>query len=165
MEELCREMVFSRSLPPKEKNRKGKKENLTYQIRNRGELAEGWYDPAMLDRARKSAEENPPPLSSSRPPAASRNSPDYSRGVSEGGQADPPREGDHDEGGDDDDEDYGPSLPRFDPRARGGPSSGPTIPTMQDLDLRKGTLLICTFLYFALSFDPVIQSHWGFAYH
>ncbi|PKY08198.1 hypothetical protein P168DRAFT_294309 [Aspergillus campestris IBT 28561] len=109
---------------------------------NRGELAEGWYDPAMLDRARKSAQENPPPLSSSRrPPPASRNSPDYNRGVSEGGEA-PAPEGNRigeDEGGDDDDddEDYGPSLPRFDPRARGGPSSGPTIPTMQDLDLRK----------------------------
>lgn len=99
----------------------------------------------MLDRARKSAQEHPP-LSSSlsrRPPAASRNSPDYNRGVSEGG-VDPVSERNKIDGGDDDDdedEDYGPSLPRFDPRTRGGPSSGPTIPTMQDLDLRKGMLL------------------------
>lgn len=41
---------------------------------------------------------------------------------------------------DDDEEDYGPNLPHtaLQMNKHGGPSSGPTIPTMQDLELRKG---------------------------
>lgn len=38
---------------------------------------------------------------------------------------------------DEDDDEYGPVLPSTSGRG-GGPSSGPTIPTMQDLELRKG---------------------------
>jgi hypothetical protein len=39
---------------------------------------------------------------------------------------------------DDDDDEYGPNLPSTHPRP--GPSSGPTIPTTQDLELRKGAI-------------------------
>lgn len=43
---------------------------------------------------------------------------------------------------DGDEEDYGPNLPQttLQTNKHGGPSSGPTIPTMQDLELRKGEL-------------------------
>lgn len=89
--------------------------------RNRGELAEGWYDPATLEKARRSAAEQP---SSDRPRA----SPDY-------GRAGPAEEVPTAE--DDEDEDYGPMLP--DPNSmREVTHSGPTIPSMQDLELKRG---------------------------
>lgn len=50
-------------------------------------------------------------------------------------------EADNDE--EDDEEDYGPNLPsELQITKPGGPSSGPAIPTMQDLDFRKGTPFI-----------------------
>jgi len=43
----------------------------------------------------------------------------------------------------DDDEDYGPNLPSgLHVTKPSGPSSGPAIPTMQDLELRKGMVSI-----------------------
>lgn len=56
------------------------------------------------------------------------------------GQDRPATSADHDEEEEeenDDDDEYGPNLPHTAPRL--GPSSGPTIPTTQDLQLRKGT--------------------------
>ncbi|EKV05847.1 peroxisomal membrane anchor protein conserved region-domain-containing protein [Penicillium digitatum] len=96
---------------------------------NRGELAEGWYDPVTLDKARRSAEEEP-----AAGPRGGRESPDYTRGQRATGKAprDPPV-GNDDE---DDDDEYGPSLPQAG-SGRGGPQVGPTIPTMQDLELKR----------------------------
>jgi hypothetical protein len=74
--------------------------------RNRGELAEGWYDPATLDKARRSAEEEP-----AAGPRGGRESPDYTqaqRATSEAPQ-NPPVGDDDDE---DEDDEYGPSLPQ-----------------------------------------------------
>ncbi|KAJ5808202.1 hypothetical protein N7474_009471 [Penicillium riverlandense] len=95
---------------------------------NRGELAEGWYDPATLDKARKSAAEQPMP-GPSRGRAASS---DYTKGGTEA----PERPA----GEDDEDEDYGPALPHSGLEGRygrGAPHSGPTIPNMQDLELKR----------------------------
>ncbi|OOQ91790.1 hypothetical protein PEBR_09509 [Penicillium brasilianum] len=93
---------------------------------NHGELAEGWYDPATLERARQSAAEY-------QPGPTERASPEYGRGESSrntGAAAQPA--GDDDE----DDEEYGPTLP-VPGSIRDVTHSGPTIPNMQDLELKR----------------------------
>ncbi|KAJ5158450.1 uncharacterized protein N7500_008101 [Penicillium coprophilum] len=97
---------------------------------NRGELAEGWYDPVTLDKARKNAEQE---LEAG--PRGGRESPDYTRGERAAAQPtqNPPVDDDDD---DDEDDEYGPTLPQTGP-GRGGPRSGPAIPTMQDLELKR----------------------------
>lgn len=79
-----------------------------------------------------------------------RASPDY-----EGG-ADPEKDGMNDVD-EDDDEDYGPNLPsRLQMPKSGGPSSSPAIPTMQDLELRKGMVLsILSQTYPMLTYPPI----------
>ncbi|CEL07944.1 hypothetical protein ASPCAL11098 [Aspergillus calidoustus] len=88
---------------------------------NRGELAEGWYDPSTLEKAQKSAASVGP-----------RDSPNYQRPVHEAGTERSQTHGDEYNTGveEDGDDEYGP-MPHY------GPAAGPTIPTMQDLDLRK----------------------------
>ncbi|RJE23557.1 hypothetical protein PHISCL_04100 [Aspergillus sclerotialis] len=85
---------------------------------NRGELAEGWYDPSTLAKARRAVadEQAPPP-----------------RGITmEKKEGTPATENDN---SDEEDDEYGPYLPSR--QGLPGQSSGPTIPTMQDLQLRK----------------------------
>ncbi|KAI3158949.1 hypothetical protein DTO046C5_7059 [Penicillium roqueforti] len=98
---------------------------------NRGELAEGWYDPVTLDKARQHAEEEP-----TAGPRGGRESPDYTQGQRATGETlqDPPIGDDDDE--EDGDDEYGPSLPKAG-SGRGGPRAGPAIPTMQDLELKR----------------------------
>ncbi|CAG8119561.1 unnamed protein product [Penicillium olsonii] len=98
---------------------------------NRGELAEGWYDPATLNRARENFE--PQPAESK----GQRESPDYTQGERETGVAQETQSGGADE--EEDDDDYGPSLPQAGP-ARVG-FMGPTIPRMQDLELKRETAI------------------------
>lgn len=96
--------------------------------RNRGELAEGWYDPATLQKARQNAVEQPMADHQA-------GSPDYGRGVRRE-HGDP---GEIPTAEDDEDEEYGPTLPH--PNAvRDVTHSGPTIPNMQDLELKRGKL-------------------------
>ncbi|PLB53006.1 hypothetical protein P170DRAFT_454210 [Aspergillus steynii IBT 23096] len=110
---------------------------------NRGLLAEGWYDPSTLEKARREAESHPP-VPSSR--GQFRGSPDYedprdeTAGASSNANLrDPEVQGDAAEDDDnDDDDDYGPGLPtRYGLSLTGHQNSGPSIPTMQDLDLRN----------------------------
>lgn len=56
----------------------------------------------------------------------------------------PMSQNDDDNGGDEDD--YGPKLPSGVVTSR-GPLSGPTVPNLQDLDLRRGTSSFGQFLY------------------
>ncbi|KAK2749273.1 hypothetical protein FQN55_003595 [Onygenales sp. PD_40] len=131
---------------------------------NRGELAEGWYDPSTLERARGSyAYANDNDKVTEHP--APRASPEYdeyanargSKSARAGGDTSPSRspsatpqrhhaipDHDHyeDEDEDEDEESYGPILPTTTATAStpitpnpSGPS-GPTIPTTQDLQLR-----------------------------
>ena len=89
-------------------------------MRNRGELAEGWYDPATLNKAQASAAQNDESLE----PLAIRESPDYGPSI--------PQENS--------DEDLvGPSLPNQE-LAIGTRSKnpGPGIPNLQDLELQRG---------------------------
>ncbi|KAJ5648277.1 hypothetical protein N7490_004649 [Penicillium lividum] len=96
---------------------------------NRAELAEGWYDPATLQRARESMAERPPPLE------RERRSPDYARGGhNDTVDSKAPLTAEEDD--DDDDEEYGPKLPH--PNSSRDPThSGPTIPRLQDLELKR----------------------------
>ena len=86
-------------------------EGRTDTPRNRGDLAEGWYDPATLAKARRGVDE----------PTGRSTSWRESRDVSDDNE--------------DDDDEYGPTLPGL---ARPGDRSGPTIPSMQDLEMRNG---------------------------
>lgn len=87
-------------------------------MRNRGELAEGWYDPVTLRKAQASA------ASTAR----------MAR------QYEPSGEGHQDgEGDSSDDDDVGPALPSDYTVIKEGKRSGPAIPNLQDLELRRGT--------------------------
>ncbi|KAL4979296.1 hypothetical protein BDW66DRAFT_111320 [Aspergillus desertorum] len=91
---------------------------------NRGELAEGWYDPATLEKARNASAVAPAPGDSYKTVREGRH------------QGIVPSAGDGaDEQGEGDDDEYGP-MPQYD-SSRGGRAPGPTIPSMQDLQLRK----------------------------
>ena len=101
-------------------------------VRNRGELAEGWYDPATLQKAIKSAAETNAP---SRTPARRRASPDYGS-QPENDKATTESSNDDD---DNDNDDIGPALPNADSKPHKHHRSGPAIPSLQDLELRRGT--------------------------
>ncbi|KAL3466630.1 hypothetical protein BJX64DRAFT_249509 [Aspergillus heterothallicus] len=101
---------------------------------NRGELAEGWYDPSTLAKAQTS-------ISAAGP---SRDSPTYRISAGEPkGERSPMRDDGVDGDGKDhdDDDEYGP-MPDYGSLSRGGgPIAGPTIPNMQDLELRNETAI------------------------
>ncbi|KAI4281489.1 MAG: hypothetical protein L6R38_003659 [Xanthoria sp. 2 TBL-2021] len=87
---------------------------------NRGELAEGWYDPQTLRKAQSAAND---PITPSRPSIPAKSSQDD---VIED---------------DEDDDGYGPALPsksdqRIE-RARTLKQSGPSIPNLHDLELQR----------------------------
>lgn len=97
-------------------------------LRNRGELAEGWYDPSTLKKAKERSTEDPPntvEVDNARQ-SRRRNSPDYREGGAD-------RE--EEEEVDDEDDDYGPSLPGL---GKGkGRRAGPGIPNVQDLQVKR----------------------------
>ena len=104
--------------------RSPKNSMLTF-VRNRGELAEGWYDPATLQKATESAAKSSNETASGR-----RASPDYGS---------PPKDT-HGSADSSDEDDFGPALPGTQPKHMNHTHrSGPTIPTLQDLELQRGT--------------------------
>ncbi|KAF7116001.1 hypothetical protein CNMCM5793_003834 [Aspergillus hiratsukae] len=107
---------------------------------NRGELAEGWYDPSTLEKARRNASEHPPVSG----PGRRHDSPEYEQGgrgkdADTGDASERTARQNEREFVSEDEDDYGPILPHHElsARGRGGPLAGPTIPTTQDLELRK----------------------------
>jgi len=103
---------------------------LTY-VRNRGELAEGWYDPATLHKATDSATRDIP---SRRDSTCRRRSSDYG----DTARRDTPKVESSD------DEDIGPALPGGERTSLSrGHQSGPAIPNMQDLELQRGLFSFC----------------------
>lgn len=92
-------------------------------MRNRGELAEGWYDPATLQKAQVSAASNAVNTErQSRP----RDSPSYgsARGAEESS---------------DDEDVVGPTMPSFGRQVyKSDKRPGPKIPNLQDLELQRG---------------------------
>jgi len=88
-------------------------------VRNRGELAEGWYDPATLRKAQASAASTSTAASSK---DVERPSSDYDRGNASS-----------------DDDGPGPALPsRGHETYNESKKSGPAIPSLQDLELQRG---------------------------
>lgn len=98
-------------------------------VRNRGELAEGWYDPSTREKA----------IESSKEPAHVPKNEDYKPQ-----DAQPhARQQDARPGDDSSDDDVvGPALPSNEPRRRGhgGRRAGPAIPNLQELELQRGIL-------------------------
>lgn len=95
-------------------------------MRNRGELAEGWYDPDTKRKADESAH--------NRPDIPQQQQEDHASNYEE----DTPEIDDDRKGKDEESEDdaVGPPLPgELDRRSR---AAGPAIPSMQDLELRRG---------------------------
>ena len=96
-------------------------------MRNRGELAEGWYDPATLQKATSSSAKTSTPNETTR---GRRASPDYGN---------PPNDT-HVSVESSDEDDIGPALPSTQMKhVNQTHQSGPTIPTLQDLELQRGT--------------------------
>ncbi len=88
-------------------------------VRNRGELAEGWYDPTTLQKAQASAAStsNTDSVKGMRRP-----SPEYNKENESSGDDGP-----------------GPALPNRDKtNHKGNKRSGPAIPNHQDLELQRG---------------------------
>lgn len=120
-------------------------------MRNRGELAEGWYDPSTLEKARTSSNSHrasPPVRDRTRSPSEpAPRTRDESMGETSGSRMDLDRVEDY-EDEDEDEESYGPRLPQqqqqlsntrdSNPRNQYG-KSGPTIPKTEDLQIQRGT--------------------------
>ena len=91
-------------------------------VRNRGDLAEGWYDPATLQKARASTASA---SSIAEPERRLRGSPQYGSppGAEESSEEDI----------------VGPTLPGQEISIhRSNKRAGPAIPNLQDLELRRG---------------------------
>ncbi|KAH7175885.1 hypothetical protein EDB81DRAFT_27585 [Dactylonectria macrodidyma] len=86
---------------------------------NRGELAEGWYDPEMFARVTGADLDNPRRT--------------YLKAKDDVQQHDVSDVAEERRDGSEEDDDYGPVLPSRDPNRRAGPG----IPTMTDLSLRN----------------------------
>ncbi|KAL4779172.1 hypothetical protein BJX76DRAFT_98728 [Aspergillus varians] len=103
---------------------------------NRGELAEGWYDPATLEKARSAAVAAPTDSYGNADVQRRRDA--VPGAVDEDGKEKGEKLGDD---YDDDDDEYGP-MPQYGFSGQGGGRApGPAIPTMQDLELRKETAM------------------------
>ncbi|KAI0386290.1 hypothetical protein F5Y04DRAFT_289972 [Hypomontagnella monticulosa] len=94
---------------------------------NRGDLAEGWYDPAMLAEAKNTgagahARDNREERTESPPPHSRRGDRDSAPSEEE-------------EEGEEEDDEYGPTLPPGSTRTSG--KHGPGIPTLQDLSAQR----------------------------
>lgn len=114
---------------------------------NRGELAEGWYEPGTFERAKKAAEEEG--LGEPAPRAPADGEDEFGRvkrrGRGEPGwkseargednqEEEPQRKQDRD---DSDRDDYGPALPGQGAQVSRYKRAGPTIPNMEDLELKR----------------------------
>ena len=91
-------------------------------VRNRGDLAEGWYDPATLQKAQGSAASA---SSIAEPERRPRGLPQYGSptGAEESSEEDI----------------VGPTLPgQHNSIHRSNKRAGPAIPNLQDLELRRG---------------------------
>jgi hypothetical protein len=99
-------------------------------MRNRGELAEGWYDPSTLQKAIAST----PKLSATARDVNPREQSHRPR--EEAWREEQPRRGMSDSSSDSEDS-VGPVLPGKASRSRAS-RVGPSIPNMDDLELQKG---------------------------
>ncbi|KAL1958249.1 hypothetical protein VTO42DRAFT_4757 [Malbranchea cinnamomea] len=109
---------------------------------NRGELAEGWYDPVTLEKAQRNityySDTFPSEDSRSRTSSIHGDQWRESRATSRPSErTESPERDKNTEERMEEDEGYGPQLPSEQLRRLTDQKSGPTIPTMQDLQLRR----------------------------
>lgn len=105
---------------------------LTY-LRNRGELAEGWYDPETLQKATQNTQAAEVADDNYRPePSATARREMHGKHK----EASPRHDRNTKEDDSDSDDSIGPALPGQEGRSRG--RVGPSIPNMQDLELKRG---------------------------
>lgn len=114
---------------------------------NRGELAEGWYEPGTFERAKKAEEEEGLEEPAPKAPAdgedefgrvrrRGREEPGWkSEARGENSQEEEPQR--KQDGDDSDSDDYGPALPGQDAQVSRYKRVGPTIPKMEDLELKR----------------------------
>ena len=116
-------------------------------MRNRGELAEGWYDPATLQRAQQS---EPVPADNARTNMRTQmpRSPIKSTNISPRAT----RKEVRDEESESDDS-VGPALPGQDAHARRS-RKGPSIPNFQDLEYKRGIASILSLQIHATDSQP-----------
>jgi hypothetical protein len=107
-------------------------------MRNRGELSEGWYDPSTLQKAVRSASEYDSNPVKEEPPSSA------AKATASGEPEQTKREQDAEES--DSDDSIGPTLPAQESRSRGS-RMGPGIPRMDDLELKRGKVIIHQCLY------------------
>jgi len=88
-------------------------------VRNRGELAEGYYDPATKSKADQAE---------TRPPQRHDQDDVHDYGVGERQQS-----------GGEDDEDYGPALPGAHGSTR---TKGPAVASLEDIQHRNGMIIL-----------------------
>jgi hypothetical protein len=103
-------------------------------VRNRGELAEGWYDPWTLQKARQS--ESAPADDARQRESDGARSPLKSTDASSRAGMKNSREDESDS-----DDSVGPTLPGQEARSRRN-RVGPSIPNFHDLELKKGMVFI-----------------------
>jgi len=103
--------------------RGGEQGSLADRVRNRGELAEGWYDPQTLEKARVTVNS---PIGTSRKGGSGSRRDSRKLNVRRG----------YDENSDSDDS-LGPVLPGNESQSRRR-RVGPAIPNTQDLELKRG---------------------------
>lgn len=126
MEELCGKVVSLEELGAFEKRcvQGGLEHVWLTCLRNRGELAEGWYDPATLRKARDAEEERSRDRYAVDRPRT-KGSPGHRAG-SDGHEAE-----------EDDDDEFGPSLPSQNRGGGFGKRAGPKVPNLQDLQIQR----------------------------
>lgn len=102
-------------------------------LRNRGDLSEGWYDPATKQRADTAATTATPQTSKKPQLPPSRGDELVSR--------EPEEKTDIHAGSDNeyDDDEYGPAMPM---QQLSNGRIGPKIPSMQDIQYRNGTFIL-----------------------
>ena len=106
-------------------------------MRNRGELAEGWYDPSTLEKARQSESPFMDNMRASMADETPR-SPVKSTNKSPGATM---KQGREEESESESDDEMGPKLPGQEGRSRRD-RVGPSIPGFQDLELKRGMDLL-----------------------
>ena len=100
-------------------------------VRNRGELAEGWYDPSTIQKVLDAETISSPSANNPKPGNVSL-IPDNNL-----------QDGDPAAESSEDDDPIGPALPKYHNHGQviiKSSRSGPTVPNMQDLELRNGML-------------------------
>lgn len=113
-------------------------------LRNRGELAEGWYDPQTLHKAR-TQQQTSPYASDGHRQKRRRHSPEYGQEAADGRELERPFQGSEEV----EEDDFGPALPgqiggddnghgTITAPGGGRRPPGPAIPNMQDLELQRG---------------------------